>query len=201
MNLIDNNIFWNVEGRFNPADVPVEPGSTGWYKMEEHGVVNGYAVYGEGTDRLHVEHNLIGRCRSAGYFVKPVAFRISRTGRGGTGREARIRNNLFYDCGEAAIKFPTRDNDAQGNLYVKMPGGYLRVLYPAPEVCLNLDAWQEFFGFDREGQEALFDIAVNTEALTLCVKARAGRNMRSPRPRPRLLRDGHRAHCRRSRLL
>ena len=61
VNLIDNNIFWNVEGRFNPADVPVEPGSTGWYKMEEHGVVNGYAVYGEGTDRLHVEHNLIGR--------------------------------------------------------------------------------------------------------------------------------------------
>ena len=174
VNLIDNNIFWNVEGRFNPADVPVEPGSTGWYKMEEHGVVNGYAVYGEGTDRLHVEHNLIGRCRSAGYFVKPVAFRISRTGRGGTGREARIRNNLFYDCGEAAIKFPTRDNDAQGNLYVKMPGGYLRVLYPAPEVCLNLDAWQEFFGFDREGQEALFDIAVDTEALTLCVKPAQG---------------------------
>ena len=136
--------------------------------------MNGYAVYGEGTDRLHVEHNLIGRCRSAGYFVKPVAFRISRTGRGGTGREARIRNNLFYDCGEAAIKFPTRDNDAQGNLYVKMPGGYLRVLYPAPEVCLNLDAWQEFFGFDREGQEALFDIAVDTEALTLCVKPAQG---------------------------
>ena len=63
------------------------------------------------------------------------------------------RQNLFYECGEAAIKFPTRDNDAQGNAYVNMPGGYLRVLYPAPENCLNLDAWQEFFGFDREGQE------------------------------------------------
>lgn len=168
VNLIDNNIFWNVEGRFDPAAVPVEPGSSGWYKMEEHGVVNGYAVYGEGTDRLHVEHNLIGRCRSAGYFVKPVAFRIHGPGgRGGTGREARIRNNLFYECGEAAIKFPTRDNDAQGNAYVNMPGGYLRVLYPAPENCLNLDAWQEFFGFDREGQEGWFDIAVDTKALTL----------------------------------
>ena len=168
INLIDNNIFWNVEGRFNPADVPAEPGSSGWYKMEELGVVNGYAVYGEGTDRLHVEHNLIGRCRSAGYFVKPVAFRIHGPGgRGGTGREARIRNNLFYECGEAAIKFPTRDNDAQGNAYVNMPGGYLRVLYPAPENCLNLDAWQEFFGFDREGQEGWFDISVDTKAFTL----------------------------------
>ena len=174
INLIDNNIFWNVEGRFRPEDVPKEPGSTGWYKMEEHGIVNGYAVYGEGTDRLHVEHNLIGRCRSAGYYVKPVVFRISGPGsRGGTGREARIRNNLFYDCGEAAIKFPTRDNDAQGNAYIQMPGGYLRVLYPAPETCLHLDAWQEFYGFDREGQEGWFTICVDTERLTLEMKSRS----------------------------
>lgn len=163
VNLIDNNIFWNVEGRFRPEEVPVEPGSKGWYQMEEHGVVNGYAVYGEGTDRLHVVHNLIGCCRSAGYYGKPVAFRIPNRGRGGTAREAVISNNLFYDCGEAAIKFPTKDNDAQGNLYVKMPGGYLRVLYPAPENCLDLDAWQEFFGFDREGQEGWFDISVDTK--------------------------------------
>ena len=167
INLIDNNIFWNVEGRFQQADVPNEPGSTGWYKMEEPGVVNGYAVYGEGTDRLHVVNNFIGKCRSAGYFVKPVAFRIGANKRGGTSREARITNNLFYDCGEAAIKFPTRDNDAQGNLYVKMPGGYLRVLYPAPENCLDLQAWQEFYGFDREGQEGFFTIRVDTEKLTL----------------------------------
>ncbi|MDU5289094.1 MAG: endo-1,4-beta-xylanase [Clostridium sp.] len=167
INLIDNNIFWNVEGRFRPEDVPAEPGSTGWYKMEEKGVVNGYAVYGEGTDRLHVVNNLIGRCRSAGYFVKPVAFRIAGNGRGGTSREARIMNNLFYDCGEAAIKFPTRNNDSQGNLYVKMPGGYLRILYPAPENCLDLDAWREFYGFDREGQEGWFNVNVDTEKLTL----------------------------------
>ena len=169
INLIDNNIFWNVEGRFDPAQVPAEPGSTGWYKMEEHGVVNGYAVYGEGTDRLHVVHNLIGRCRDAGYFVKPVAFRIMGQGRGGTSREAEIVNNLFYDCGEAAIKFPTRDNQAQGNLYVQMPAGFLRVLYPAPENCLDLDAWQEFFGFDTEGQEGIFTIEVDTESCTLTV--------------------------------
>ncbi len=167
VNLIDNNIFWNVEGRFRPEEIPVEPGSKGWYKMEEHGVVNGYAVYGEGTDRLHVIHNLIGCCRGAGYYGKPVAFRIANRGRGGTAREAVISNNLFYECGEAAVKFPTKDNDAQGNLYVKMPGGYLRVLYPAPENCLDLDAWQEFFGFDREGQEAWFNISVDTKTCSM----------------------------------
>ena len=78
--------------------------------------------------------------------------------RGGTSRDARIVNNIFYDCGEAAIDFPTRDNQAEGNLYVRMQGGYLRVMYPEPEVCLNLPAWQEFCGFDRSGQNAWFDI-------------------------------------------
>ena len=52
-------------------------------------MVNGYAVYGEGTDRLHVVHNLIGCCRSAGYYGKPVAFRISNRGRGGNRKGSR----------------------------------------------------------------------------------------------------------------
>ncbi len=88
--------------------------------------------------------------------------------RGGTSRDAKIINNIFYDCGEAAIVFPTRDNSSEGNLYVRMQGGYLRVMYPEPEVCLNLPAWQEFLGFDREGQNGWFDISVdeNTGRIT-----------------------------------
>ena len=163
INLIDNNIIWNVEGRFDPAKVPVEPGSSGWYKLREHDAVNGYGVYGEGTDRLQVVHNLIGRCRHSGYYLKPVPFRMHGMERGGTSRDARIINNIFYECGEAAVVFPTRDNTAEGNLYVRMQGGYLRVMYPEPENCLNLPAWQEFFGFDREGQNAWFDIGVDEE--------------------------------------
>lgn len=180
INLIDNNIFWNVEGRFRPEDVPEEPGSKGWYRMEEHDVVNGYGVYGEGTDRLHVVNNLIGKCRSAGYYAKPVAFRIVGNSRGGTSREAAIYNNIFYKCQEAAIKFPTRHNQAQGNLYVCMPGGCLRILYPAPEVCLDLAAWQEFFGFDREGQEACIDMEVDTQALTLTIRDAGTRPPENP---------------------
>ena len=163
INLIDNNVIWNVEGRFDPAKVPVEPGSSGWYKLRENEAVNGYGVYGEGTDRLWVVHNLIGKCRHSGYYLKPVPFRMHGLERGGTSRDARIINNIFYDCGEAAIVFPTRDNRAEGNLYVRMQGGYLRVMYPEPEVCLNLPAWQEFCGFDREGQNAWFDIELDEE--------------------------------------
>jgi hypothetical protein len=163
INLIDNNIIWNVEGRFDPAKVPEEPGSSGWYKLRELDIVNGYGIYGEGTDRLHISHNLIGKCRHSGYYMKPVGFRMHGSDRGGTGRDAKIINNIFYDCGEAAIDFPTRDNTAEGNLYVRMCGGYLRVMYPEPEVCLNLPAWKEFCGFDKEGQNAWFDIRVDEE--------------------------------------
>lgn len=167
INRIDHNIIWNVEGRFDPAKVPQEPGSSGWYKTREHDVVNGYGVYGEGTDRLRVENNLIGRCRHSGYYLKPVGFRMHGLERGGTSRNAKIFNNIFFDCGEAAIVFPTRDNEADGNLYVKMNGGYLRVMYPEPEVCLNLPAWQEFLGFDLQGQNGWFDIEPDFEKGTV----------------------------------
>jgi hypothetical protein len=171
VNLIDNNIIWNVEGRFDPAKEPAEPGSSGCYKLRENEAVYGYAVYCEGTDRLVVAHNLIGKCRHGGYYAKPVGFRMGGMDRGGTSRKARIVNNIFYDCGEAAIVFPTADNAAEGNLYVRMQGGYLRVMYPEPEVCLNLPAWQAFCGFDREGQNGWFDIALDEAAGTVTLKA------------------------------
>ena len=170
VNLIDNNIIWNVEGRFDPSKVPQEPGSSGWYKLRETEAVNGYGVYGEGTDRLVIAHNLIGRCRHSGYYAKPVGFRMHGLERGGTSREAKVFNNIFYACGEAAIDFPTRDNHADGNLYVRMQGGYLRVMYPEPEACLNLPAWQEFFGFDLSGQNAWFDIELDEERRTVAFR-------------------------------
>jgi hypothetical protein len=175
INLIDNNIIWNVEGRFDPAKVPQEPGSSGWYKLRENEAVNGYGIYGEGTDRLYIAHNLIAKCRHSGYYLKPVGFRMHGMERGGTSRDARIYNNIFYDCGEAAIVFPTRDNEADGNLYVRMQGGYLRVMYPEPEVCLNLPAWQEFCGFDQNGQNAWFDILLDEESKTVTMRESADR--------------------------
>ncbi len=167
VNLIDNNIFWNIEGRFDASSLLEEPGSSGWYKLEESNVANGYAVYGEGTDHTHIVNNFIGKCRSAGYYAKTVAFRILDDSRGGTSRDAKILNNMFYQCMEAAIKMPTKHNESEGNLFMNMPGGYLRILYPAPAECLDLQAWQEFYGFDMQGQEGFFDITVDTDNFTM----------------------------------
>ena len=55
--------------------------------------------------------------RTANASAKPVGFRMDGWQRGGTSRKARILNNIFYECGEAAIVFPTLDNAAEGSLY------------------------------------------------------------------------------------
>ena len=51
-----------------------------------------------------------------------------------------------------------------------MPGGYLRILYPQPEVCLDLRSWQEFYGFDKTAREGWFDFDVDVDNLTLTVR-------------------------------
>ena len=171
-----------MEGRFDPAAVPEEPGSTGWYKLRETDAVNGYGIYCEGTDRLMVAHNLIGKCRHSGYYAKPVSFRMGGMERGGTSRKARILNNIFYDCLEAAIVFPTADNEADGNLYLCMQGGYLRVMYPAPQLSLNLESWQEFCGFDRDGSFAWFAFDLDPEQMIVTLRQRSDAPLHAPGP-------------------
>lgn len=165
-NLIDNNIIWNVEGRYDKSAVPKEPGSAGWYKTTELDVKNGYGIYLEGTDRLRIVNNLIGKCNKAGYFAKVVAFRLGLK-RGGTSRENKFFNNLFHQCGEAAIILPNQHNKAEGNAYSNLPGGYLRVMYPEPEMCLDLAAWQEFCGYDMSGCNCDLQIDIDSENLTM----------------------------------
>lgn len=167
-NLIDNNIIWNVEGRYDKNALKEEPGSSGWYKTTENDIRNGYGIYLEGTDRLRMVNNLIGKCDKAGFFAKVVAFRLAIK-RGGTSRENKFFNNLFYQCGEAAVILPNQHNELEGNAYSKMPGGYLRVMYPEPEMCLDLQAWQEFCSFDRTGCECDMEIDINSSDLTMDV--------------------------------
>lgn len=167
-NLIDHNIIWGVDGRYDRAAVPDEPGSTGWYKLREHDVENGYGIYLEGTDRLRVEDNLIGCCNNAGFYAKPTSFRMS-SNRGGTAIVNKIYSNVFYDCREAAIKFPTVMNEADRNVYINEPAGFLRIIYPEPEMCLDLPAWQEFLGFDKNGEVREADIDIDRKQMEMTV--------------------------------
>ena len=171
INLIDNNIFWNIEGRFNEKNIPAEPGSSGWYKNVEDSIINGYGVYGEGTDRMQLVNNFFGKIRAYAYYAKPVAFRLMPGDRGGTSRDAKLLNNIIYNCGVGAVCFPTKDNSSEGNAYIHQAnGGDLRIMYPEPEVCLDLKSWREFYGFDITGCEGWFDFDVDTDRLTLEIR-------------------------------
>jgi hypothetical protein len=168
--MIDNNIIWNVEGRYDRSKIKMTSGSAPWYRDVQEEIANGYGIYGEGTDRLRISNNLIGKCNDSGYFAKTVAFRLM--GRGGTARLNKFYGNIFYECGEAAIKMTNPHNEAEGNAYARMPftGGYLRVLYPAPSLVLDLPSWQEFCGFDKEGCLCDMEIGIDSETYLMTVE-------------------------------
>jgi len=167
-NMIDNNVIWGAEGwcgwdkpqDSNPVHV--------WYSDAYRGDRDGYGIYLDGSEETRIVNNLIGRCNGSGFNCYPVAMRMAE-GRGGTNRNTRIFNNIFYECAEAAIKLDTPHNEVEGNVYAKMRRGhgYLFMLNPAPIMCLDLDAWRRFCGFDLTGAAADMDIHVDAENLTI----------------------------------
>jgi len=54
----------------------------------------------------------------------------------------------------------------EGNVYARMPQGYLRVLKPEV-MCLDLPAWRKYCGYDITGAEAPLDISVDGDKLTM----------------------------------
>ena len=117
------------------------------------------AIMGLGTDRLWAVHNLVGKCTVGLNLNAVVVWAADAAVRAGM----RVLNNIFYDCRDAAIRFESPENVSEGNVFVRMPSGYLRIHYPLPMKLLHLSAWQEFFGFDKTGVEAKFDIEVDEE--------------------------------------
>jgi hypothetical protein len=162
-NMIDNNIIWKA----------TEGAGGGSYNMPGHG---GWGITVDGSDETVVAHNLIGYTQDAAIKFRNIESRIV-TGRGGTARRNKVLNNIFFRCGKA-IDFSNRDNTADGNLYTKDWGGTRdetqsvgRGLNWIPDdgvtLRLDLEAWQKFFGFDKNGAYAEMSIDVDLNALTM----------------------------------
>ncbi|OHB64855.1 MAG: transcriptional initiation protein Tat [Planctomycetes bacterium RBG_13_60_9] len=150
-NQIDNNVIWNVRN--------AEPGTPG-----QRGAA-GSGVFVHASDRLIIAQNLIGRCDNAGVF--PV-LREDRRG-SGTGRENKIYNNIFASCGKAAIVFLNEDNEADGNVYVSMPGGFLGFVTPESQQWLDLPTWRESYGWDKNGATGSMSLDFDPDKLELTV--------------------------------
>jgi len=145
-NQIDNNIIWDVRRS--------EPGR------------GGSGIFIQGTDRLIIAQNLLGKIENNCVTSDAVADRLI-LGRGGTARENRVMNNLFIGCGKAAIEFANEHNRSDGNVYAGMPEGYLRIANPPPQQWLDLPAWREFHGWDRHGAVAAWSGSFDAAALRL----------------------------------
>ncbi len=158
---IDNNLIWGVKNS-EPAGGGLE-GSAG------------SGVFIHGTDKLIVAQNLIGNVQTTGVYSVPVEKRMIGT-RGGTARENKIYNNIFVNWGTAAIGFANEHNQTDGNVYIPPPrgGGYLRILAPEPQQWLDLAAWREFYGWDKNGVVgAAEELSLDIDKLTMTLAPRS----------------------------
>ena len=162
-NIIDNNIIWKA----------TEGAGGGSYNMPGHG---GWGITVDGSDETVIAHNLIGLSQDAAIKFRNIEGRIV-TGRGGTTRRNKVLNNIFYRCGKA-IDFSNQDNTSDGNLYTRDWGEVRDETQPVgrglnwiPDagttLRLDLEAWQKFFGFDKNGAYADMNIAVDLDALSM----------------------------------
>ena len=162
-NMIDNNIIWKA----------TEGAGGGSYNMPAHG---GWGITVDGSDETVIAHNLIGLTQDAAVKFRNIESRVV-SGRGGTARRNKVLNNIFYRCGKA-IDFSNQDNTADGNLYTKDWGevrdetravgrGLNWIPDAGTTLQLDLDAWQKFFGFDKNGAYVDMRIDVDLEALTM----------------------------------
>lgn len=150
-NQIDDNVIWDVRN--------AEPGTPG-----QRGAA-GSGIFVQATDHLIVVQNLIGRCDNAGVF--PIV-REDRVG-SGAGRELRIENNIFAGCGKAGLVFINTNCEADGNLYVSMPDHYLALFTTNSQSWLDLPAWREAHGWDKNGAEASMQLDFDPNRLELTV--------------------------------
>lgn len=152
-NEIDDNVIWDIRN--------AEPGTPG-----QRGCA-GSGIFINASDRIIVAQNLIAHCDNAG--VYPIV-REDRAG-SGTARDLRIYNNIFASCGKAAIEFINTNCEADGNVYVYMPGAYLTLLKPESPQWLDLQSWRESFGWDKNGSQASMRLDFNADKLELTMSS------------------------------
>ncbi len=152
-NLIDDNIIWDVRN--------AEPGTPG-----QRGCA-GSGIFINASDHLLIAQNLIGRCDNSGVFA------IVRPDRANSGlaEDNEIDNNIFTRCAKSAIVFLNPQNKADGNLYVSMPKDFLGFFGGDTKQWLDLAAWRESHGWDKNGAVADIEIDFNPDSLELSINS------------------------------
>ena len=150
-NQLDNNIVWDVRN--------AEPGTPG-----QRGCA-GSGIFDNASDKLIIAQNLIGKCDNSGIFA------ITRPDRKGSGTatDNNISNNIFAKCGKSAIIFLSTKNEANGNLYVDMPKDFQGFYEGDSKQYLDLAAWREAHGWDKDSAVADAQIDFDPDTLQLTI--------------------------------
>ena len=152
-NQVDNNLIVDIReaDKVTPPDVETGGGS-GFYVL--------------GTDKLIIANNLIANATRAGVHFRTEEIRII-AGRGGSARENKVYDNIFFNTGESALNFENEHNTADGNLYAGLPGGFLRVLTPGRPELLNIAAAREYHGWEKNGQMGTMQLSLAPDTLQM----------------------------------
>jgi len=126
----------------------------------------GSGLYVLGTDKLIVANNLIANTTRTGVHFRTEEIRIIE-GRGGLARENKVYNNVFFNTGESAVNFENEHNEADGNLYASVAGGFLRILRPGRPELLNIAAARTYYGWEKNGRMGAMQLSFDPDALQL----------------------------------
>jgi hypothetical protein len=150
-NQIDNNIIWDVRN--------AEPGTPG-----QRGCA-GSGIFINASDQIVIAQNLIGRVDNSGIFA------IVRPDRAGSGlaSENNISNNIFSKCGKTGIVFLTQKNQADGNVYAGMPANFLGFFEGDKKQFVDLAAWRDAHGWDKNSVVSDMQIDFNPDTLQLTI--------------------------------
>lgn len=152
LNVLDHNIFWDIRG----------------YGRSR----NGYGADIDTGEECVVAHNLFGKIKDW-YAVSVNLDQRSRVvgGRVGLCRRHKVMNNIFFQCPKRILFSRVEDNQSDGNLFHQPDDGTsLCVEFPEPQSPVNLSAWQEYFGFDKNSRNVIIEAEFDPESLKLTLK-------------------------------
>jgi hypothetical protein len=149
LNAVDHNVLWDIRGLERPR--------------------TGYGVDVDTGEECIVAHNLFGKIRDW-YAVSVNLDQRTRVvgGRVGLCRRHKVLNNVFVECPKRIMLSRVEDNQSDGNLFDQRDDTTsLCVEYPEPQALVNLSAWQEYYGLDKNSQHARIEADFDPESLTL----------------------------------
>lgn len=163
-NLVDNNIISDVGALlYKEKDLRMN----NWQTMDKKGE-EGCGIYSLGSDDVTIVNNLIMNATESGFHSYSIPLRMI-DGRGSSERDFNISNNIFYKCKQSAINFDNINNHSDGNIYIDVPAGFIKILNPDPVQALDLESVRRYFNWEINGDYSDAEIEVDPNELTICV--------------------------------